>query len=468
MTERKYLQVNLDTDTLPTSSVTKDVDGNPLAKLSLSLSSNLIGNLAGGKLPSKVEFKVTKMSVPVSNVPFCYAPFRTFAEQGVESQAMYVVLPYVLDGEGRLVRGANALYTPVMFVHEDYIRPQRLVFPFRHTKDVIDAARREVMANGSFEIQSVYDIVNSLNKANKDIFASAIPVGFDRLEYRFEDDKFKIATFSREENQGLGPMPNNPFLERLENQSFPSGSVLMRDEFWPHLQTQENLTMLEGNLNWSYDVVRHPYSICGNQALRDMLSSLPWVRVDTRGIELPYDWSMMNDGDPYIYVLDTMKTSFKINTSVAPYVFTISNNQSAARQTAIVKNSPELVLTFDDVNPVSFSNITSFVLMTSGLDATQQVFPVNITANSDAATQIPVLEVYHPLWQNISDMSDRVLIDKEQFTNQPLFMTNNYSSICERNITFQLYNVRSGGKLYPLTIRPGTRFCLQLTFALYY
>lgn len=466
MTERKYLQLNLDTDTLPTSSVMHDVAGNTLAKLDLNLSSNLIGNLAGGKLPKKVEFKVTKLSVPVSGVPFTYVPYDAFVTDGVRSRAVYTILPYVLNNVGQLVRSSNFMFDNTMFARPDALAPRKLIFPYNIDSPSLAAFKEDIVKTGEFPVQSIYDILNSLNDAHKTIMAAAVPVGFTRLEYRIENEKLKISTLSRMENQGLGPLPMSPFYERFEMVIFPSGTGTSNQYFYPHLQSMANVTMESGELNWDFTKIHHPYCIGGNRYLRDMLPTLPWVRVDTRSQTLPFIWPDFNDGDPYMYVLDTRKTTVSINKSVAPYEFKTSG--VGTFRTGVTDNYSELVLSFEDVNPISFSTITSFVLMTNGLDATQQIFPVNITANSDASTQIPVLEVYFPLWKTISDQSDRIIIDKEQFTNQPLFVTNNYSSICERNITFQLYNVRSGGKLSPLVIRPGTRFCLQITFALYY
>ena len=130
MTERKYLQLNLDTDTLPTSSVMHDVAGNTLAKLDLNLSSNLIGNLAGGKLPKKVEFKVTKLSVPLSGVPFTYVPFRSLTEAGIVSKAVYTVLPYTLNNVGQLVLSDNPLISRTMFARPNSLIPRYLVFPY--------------------------------------------------------------------------------------------------------------------------------------------------------------------------------------------------------------------------------------------------------------------------------------------------------------------------------------------------
>ena len=466
MTERKYLQLNLDTDTLPTSSVMHDVAGNTLAKLDLNLSSNLIGNLAGGKLPKKVEFKVTKLSVPLSGVPFTYIPFRSLSSvQGIISKAVYTVLPYTLNDVGQLVVSDNPLFNHTMFARPDALAPQYLIFPYNIDSPSLQAFKEEIVKTGEFPVPSIYDILKSLNDAHKNIMSAAVPVGFSRLEYTIENERFKILTFSRTENQGLGPLPMSPFYDRLELVVYPSGNVSSTVAFYPHLQSVANVTMTSGELNWDYTKVHHPYCIGGNRYLRDMLPTLPWIRVDTRSQDLPFIWPDYADGDPYIYILDTRKTSIAINKSVNPYEFAMGG--MSARK-GVTDNYSELVLSFEDVNPISFSSVTSFVLMTNGLDATQQIFPVNITGNSDASTQIPVLEVYFPLWKTISDQSDRIIVDKEQFTNQPLFVTNNYSSICERNITFQLYNVRSGGKLSPLVIRPGTRFCLQITFALYY
>lgn len=468
MIDRKYLQVNLDTDTLPTSAVMHDVAGNTLAKLDLNLSSNLIGNIASGRLPHKVEFKVTKLSIPLADVPFTYVPFASLADTGVVSKAIYTVVPYVLDNTGQLVTKAG--FNSTAFAFSDKLAPTNLYFPYDIDSPSVAAYKDDIAKTGEFPIHSIYELLNAINAAHRTMFSAAVPYGFSTMEFFIENDKIKIRAASRTENMGLGTLPMSHFYDKFEQVNTtvqptnPQTTI-----FYPHLSTPADTTVVTGSdLNWQYyDAMRHPYCIAGNKYLRDLMPSLPWVRVDTRTVVLPYTWTDANEGDPYMYVLDTRKTTYSINKSTVPYDWSMLASGSISRMLRIT-NAAELILSFEDINPISFCGITSFVLMTNGLDATQQVFPVNITTAADASTQIPILEVYHPLWQNLSDQSDRVIVDKEQFTNQPLFTTNHYTSICDRNITFQLFNVRSGGKLSPLTIKPKARFCLQITFALYY
>ena len=476
MTERQYLQLNLDTDTLPTSSVMHDSLGNTLAKLDMNLSSNLVGNLARGRLPQKVDFKITKMSIPVTNIPFSYIPFEELRTNGMESKALMIVVPYAVSRYGSFVR-TNAIYTGTdnrSFEAEDSIRAHKLIFDYKAQGDDLTRLAAATREHQAFAVNSLYDIIEALNSCLLECFKESIPYGRPQVQFRLKDDKLQIVSYSRMENNGFGPLPNCSFYRSCENLTLPiPGQEYQIRSFHvrPHLQSKDDYT--DSTFTWqNYDLCRAPFSICGNQHLRDLLPSLPWIRVDTNRVSnfnARYHWDDSNGGDATLYVLDTYKTTYTIEEYPAPiYIMDTGTAIPQTPQVGTLLKHSQLVLTFEDVSPLSMSSISSFVLMTNGLDASQQIFPVNITANSDASSQIPIIEVYYPLWERIEDKSDRIIVTKDDFTNSPTFSTNNYCSICDRNITFQLYASTAGGKLIPVSLVPRARFALQITFALYY
>ena len=474
MTERKYLQLNLDTDTLPTSSVMHDALGNTLAKLDLNLSSNLIGNIAAGKLPSKVEMKVTKLSIPVANVPFSIADVERLETSaagtrdfGIVLRAAMMLIPGYLRNNGNFIDlGAYISAPSKPFSDRSGLHPKNLTLPYPTSGT--DRARwiEEAKQYGVMPIHDLSDILVSISNCQQAIMDNAQARSAPLVKYHIKDGKFTFSTKPQITVRGNPALPQSPFYFDYH-------------EFTWEGQNWVSQAMTFDNSIDDPDVILTPlpYLVAGNESLRKLLPTLPWKKYSIHDVPenslaaiQKAEWININHDDPTIYILDMRSTHVEYS-KYQPEYFSLAHmvdeeEEIGSRQTQF--NHQQIDLSFPEVNPISFSAITSFILMVNGLDTSQQIFPVNITVNSDAATQIPILEVYYPAWDTVSDRSDKILVSKEEFTNSPVFTTNNYSSICDRNITFTMYNVLSGGKIYPLTIFPHTRFCMQLTFALYY
>lgn len=466
MSERKYLQVNLDTDTLPTSSVMHDANGNTLAKLDLNLSSNLIGNIAAGKLPKKVEMKVTKISLPVSNVPFSFAEVRQFTEHYITLKAAMILLPSRISQDGELYPNPSPIAGNPFFWPDNIVpRELRLPYPvsFADRDKWVDEAKRFSL----IPINDFKTLLNAMTETHQFIADSCTPRACPIINYQIENNRLVFTSKAQYVKNGNAPLPQCSFYDRFRALSLVNGYNLVFQPVqynWKECDPEVSSTSALNAVN--------PYLIAGNDHLRKLLPTLPWIKYDIANVPVAdavrARWLGVNNNDPSLYVLDTRTTSVYYSKSSPDTAIAETSSTQATTILWREGGTWEVKLAFEEINPISFCGVTSFVLMTNGLDATQQVFPINITENSDAATQIPILEVYHPVWKELNDRSDRIIVAKEEFTNTPIFTTNNYSSICDRNITFSFYNVLSGGKIYPLSLYPYTRFCLQLTLALYY
>lgn len=476
MTERKYLQVNLDTDTLPTSSVMHDALGNTLAKLDLNLTSNLIGNIAAGKLPSKVEMKVTKLSIPVANVPFSIGDVERLETSapgsrdfGIVLRAAMMLIPGSIRNNGNFSDLSAYIASPTRpFSDRSGLHPKNLTLPYPTSGSDRTRWIEEVKRYGAVPIHDLSDILVSLSKCHQAIMDNAQARSAPIIKYHIKDGKFTFSTKPQIVVQGNPALPQSPYY--FDYHEF----TWLGQDWVSHAMTfDDSVPIADPNVILS----PLPYLVAGNDSLRKLLPTLPWKKYSI--YEVPdnslaaiqkAEWININHDDPTIYILDMRSTQVDYS-KYEPEYFSLAHSVDYEEDTSsrtAQSNRQQIDLSFPEVNPISFSAITSFILMVNGLDTTQQVFPVNITANSDAATQIPIIEVYYPVWNTLTDRSDKIIVSKEEFTNSPVFTTNNYSSICDRNITFTMYNVLGGGKIYPLTIFPHTRFCMQLSLALYY
>lgn len=482
MTERKYLQVNLDTDTLPTSSVMHDVSGNTLAKLDLNLSSNLIGNTAAGKLPSRVELKVTKMSIPVANVPFAVTDIEDlqstapmYRDFGITLRAAMILIPTYIRDNGNFYDSRAYATASNPFSNRSGLHPKRLTLPYPVSGSDRSRWIEEANRLGVIPIHDLQDILLAISECQQAIMDEAEARSAPLVRYHIKNGKLTFSTKPQITERGNPAIPQSPYY-------YDYHEFVWNGQHWiSHAMTFDG-SVDDPDVNLS----PLPYVIGGNDQLRKLLPTLPWRKYSINDVPayslLPIqknEWIDINHNNPEVYILD-MRSAQVDYCKYEPEYFCLAHEinttpgeeyptwEEDVGSRTVQFNKQQVDLSFPEVNPISFSGVTSFVLMVNGLDASQQIFPVNITRNSDAATQIPILEVYYPVWNTIADRSDKVLISKDEFTNTPVFTTNNYSSICDRNITFTLYNVLSGGKLYPLTLFPHTRFCLQLTLCLYY
>ena len=134
---------------------------------------------------------------------------------------------------------------------------------------------------------------------------------------------------------------------------------------------------------------------------------------------------------------------------------------------ASVLMTPTFLYEFPDVDLTSIIDISSFVVQMSGVDLTQQTYPINIIQSSNSAaltTNVPIIEVYYPLWNTISDMSTNLIISKDVFTNAaPIVLNRN--AMYERNFSIIISYITKSGKLKQVFIPPESNLSVQITFS---
>lgn len=129
---------------------------------------------------------------------------------------------------------------------------------------------------------------------------------------------------------------------------------------------------------------------------------------------------------------------------------------------------PEFTYHFTDSDAVTISSVRSICLTMTGGNFNQQVFPVNVTPSQLAAAQttnIPILEVYYPVWSRPSDMTTDMIISRESFSNAAPIEISPYL-LRERTLTFKLFYITSKGEKREMLIPDESPFTFQICFEL--
>ena len=212
------------------------------------------------------------------------------------------------------------------------------------------------------------------------------------------------------------------------------------------------------------------FSIIGNRVLRDLLPSLPWIEIDNsklpafrqggtngRGAQIP-GWYEQT-GENEFYYLDFSQANLDLETEKVK-IIDVNHWDEYYKATEFVYN-------FVDVDLTSLINVSTFVVQMTGIDLTQQTYPINIVQSNNSSaltTQIPIIEVYYPVWQQISDMSTNLIVSKDIFTNAaPILL--NHNAMYERNFSIIVGYITKSGKLKQLVIPPYSNLSVQITFA---
>lgn len=506
MSERKFLQVNLSSETTPNAGSKIDETGEKLAKVELQLPGNLIGNLNRGKIPTRVEMKATKLSVPIDNVPIAFVK-RIDAER--TSNLFIGIIPYGRDlNDGRqLIPDPNSIDSTnlasmaqwwknnIMFkrIAPTLVSNYRQPLMLDITKSVEYYKTLERMYNGYIPIYKFSELLTEINDKIYEIVKIMGIAGFPAIEFGIEGNTVKlterisdpqlynatatdamifqkrVTTYSGRIREWVGDGTSTSYTERYMQ-------WIMCDGYY------QDPAGLQPGAKYGIDAPRdtRPYpvmSFVANHELVDIFHTLPWVEIDTRIYQHP-DWSddynfisgwERATGDYRMYVLDTTRAAFSTRSEDAPFYCRNYVNASESATTAWNSVPKQLCLeyTFPDVSISSFYQSQAIVLLCNGLDTFNQILPANISTAAGVLTTVPVLEVYYPTWSNPSDKSDRLIVVKDTFTNTPTISVVP-DSVVNRNISFQMAVYTAEGRLFPLTIPHHSAFIMQVTFELYY
>lgn len=467
MTDRVYLRANFTSATTPASGgKLKNPFGHEYASLPLQLPSNLVDVT---RIPKAVEMMLTKLNIPLGSLPIAQIPLNRIVRTSpsnvtVESKGIITIWPFMITASGLLSGGYQNF--PFQGSITDWpVAPAK--FPLQSLLSSRKAAALKLNAVEQSRILDFYNIEDvmefltmNINNVYSTLFAES---GIVDMEFRFEEKDSRLTIHAV--NFGASPM-KAPFSLQFTNANnerpYPTKGQIVS---WA--------TDANGAIARTGDPETVGFSIVVNQAIRDMFPRLPWREVNNDDLE-PVDsgtlagtqipnWKETNWGDPIFYVLDTMACD-------SSYVDNgITRDADIAILTPI-RHLRGIDYTFSGCNLISMVPIQAFVVMLSGVSITQQAYPVNVspsTMSSALTTSIPIVEVYYPLWDKISDLSTNIVITKDAFTNAAPFVLDQ-NALRSRDIKFTVYYITNDSKMHELTIPPGTSLSLQACYSITY
>lgn len=464
MTDRVYLRANFSTATTPVSGGRlKDPYGHEYASLPLQLPSNLVDTT---KTPKAVEMMITKMNIPLGSLPIAQIPLETIdryshREVVILTKGIMTIWPFMLRSDGILSGGYDNFpsETPMADwpVH-------RAIFPiqsFISERSAVNAKLRALELSKMLNFYSIEDVMEFLNVNFNDVYTALFANSSGEVDEKFifteRNSRLHLQVRNMGADQFKAPF-SYQFTDSYDARPYATdGRILKWRTSSAGLTVPIGSARIEG------------FSIVVNEAIRNLFPRLPWRQVNNdelepvdmttkAGEQIPY-WKERNDGDPMFYVLDTLAadSSYEDNGMIeGPLDF--------------IDHLVGLEYNFDGCNLISMVPIQAFIVMLTGVGITQQTYPVNVSAAtmpSALTTSIPIVEVYYPLWSDISDLSTNIIISKDAFTNAAPFVLDQ-NALRSRDIKFSVYYITTDGKMHELTIPPGSSLSLQACYSIRY
>ena len=143
---------------------------------------------------------------------------------------------------------------------------------------------------------------------------------------------------------------------------------------------------------------------------------------------------------------------------------------SALNEYMTAKGNTQLTFTWNNLPIVCLSPISSIVLCLQGLQISQEIQPVNITADalgSSLTSVFPIVENYYSLAQTLRDLHDELIVVKEDFdvsTKYNMVITSGQ----DRVLKLSAHYITKNGNIYQIYIPTKGVFNVQLTFRLTY
>lgn len=465
MSDRIYLRANFSSATTPASGgKLKDAYGHEYASLPLQLPSNLIDNT---KRPKEVEMLLTKLNIPLGSLPVAriglnridrYSP----EEIHIETKGIMTIWPFLMRSDGILQGGYRDFPTGIS-VDQWPVYP--MIFPlqsFLSVKSAVNQKLQLVEYTRTLDFFSIEDVMEFLTINLNDAYIGIMNTNTVEMKFLFSEENSTLKIHAI--NMGASTF-YAPFSNQVTD---PWGSA----PYESHGQVMTYRTNASGTITSTGNPTVNGFSIVVNKEIRNMFPRLPWREVNNDEL-LPYNpdtgagcqipnWKETNWDDPYFYVLDTMAcdSAFVDNGLLSP----------PSGSTGDIIHARGIDYTFDGINLVSIVPIQAFVVMLTGVGMTQQTFPVNVsggTMSSALTTSIPIVEVYYPAWNNISDLSTNVIVSKDAFSNAAPFVLDQ-NALFQRDLKFTVYYILNDGTMHELTIPPGTSLCLQACYSIKY
>lgn len=476
MENRINFRANFSNTTTPESSGArvKDADGNEFATIPLQLPSNLYKT---SQHPKRIEMQLSKLNVPIGRIPIGELEIREIYriqtpsdEYAIRTKGLITCWPFRLNGNGKVV-GAYDMpwYVPGISTLPEgkwVIGTMAYAIPGQSRTPVFNELIRLYSDIGKIRFFSIDELCNflttNLQEVLQQILRYADPSIYSTQSqfphfFPTADGRLSLIHETRSQPDMMLPIHNELFTE-YSNRSRDNAPI-----FWKVVDSDGHVTSLASPGNY------FGYSIVVNRYIRDMLPALPWVKIDN-SLLTPFDpetgagesiigWEEMNYGDSTFYILDTSRSILTVNKDV------VTSAWGGTLSTCI---SCQLIYTFDNFDLTSIIPISAFVVVMDGVGMTSQTYPVNISSGNGSSaltTSIPIIEVYYPLWQSVSDLSTNLIIIKDQFSNTaPVVIDPN--ALRERNIKFSVYYITTSGGMELLKIPPGTCLSMQVCFSI--
>lgn len=468
---RRYLRANFSSATTPVSSGgrAKDPYGNEYARIPLQLPSNLIDQT---RRPKEIEMVLTKLSIPLGAVPVAkidvdeisFVSIFGHNSTYVDTKGLVTVWPFTIDASGGITPDNYDLDLFTVPTSEN-ARIRKMKYPLQNIqRSAVEASDKltKIKNDGFCPFFNSEDLMEFLSENITEAFHQCVYNSpevseTERAVIVFAEIESRLHVKFQRHGGFLNVAPWNRHSTRVESQL----SYLPID-MWE--------TDASGTITTAYNSPIVGFSIAVNKHVRDLIPNLPWRPVNNqtlreynpqthRGQSIP-GWEDMNEGDPMFYILDTYSADCYNN----------DEGLYSGSDESHFRHSNELDMIFDGINLVSAIPISSFIITFNGVSMSLQTFPVNISPNNVSSaliTSIPIIEVYYPLWNSISDKSTNLVISKDAFTNAAPF-TLGSDALTQRNIQFQVYYIFNDGRMSELTIPPNTSVSLQVCYSISY
>jgi hypothetical protein len=468
---RRYFRANFSSTTTPISSGgrAKDAFGNEYARIPLQLPGNLVDQT---KRPREIEMVLTKLSIPLGAVPVAkidvanmdYTAIFGSHTTHIETKGLVTIWPFNIDTTGGVFPDdydRNLFVVPT--AHNGRIRIMQ--YPLQNIQmSTVEASEKltKIKNDGFCPFYNAEDLMEFLTENVTEAFHACIRSSpttseIERACIVFAEIASRLHIKFQRHGGYMSVVPWNRHSTRVESQL-----TYYPVDMWE--------TDASGTITSSFQTPHVGFSIAVNKHVRDLIPNLPWRPINNstlrqydfsshRGQSIP-EWEELNDGDSYFYVLDTYSGDCYIN----------DEGMFHGSDSTHFRRSNELDIVFDGVNLVSAIPINSFIVTFNGVSMTMQTFPVNISpvnAPSALTTSIPIIEVYYPLWNSISDKSTNLVISKDAFTNAAPF-TLGSDALTQRNIQFQVFYVFNDGRMAELTIPPNSSLSIQVCYSITY
>lgn len=510
--KKEYYRVNV---TSATSTPNYTEDGKRKAEIDMQLPENLISLSNQGRI-TDVKMAVMKMNLPLSEVPTTYAnitnilkfteeidgqPYDTYT---VVTDLQIGIIPgeiinneiYLGGDIGLTNRAEQQIEDSRRFFKKfplesdpsygELMAPAEVSFPLLDQLSLPESQLpvhvSKLMETRKIYFDNINQFLRTISVPLKNRYAQAVKTGTIPNQARETCIWFDV---NQDNTISLHFIPSGI------SSGFPSGdhflstifSVLTNPtlKFFPVLNESHSPDTTVGI--WK----NQPFMIAVNERLKNMLPTLPWIKIQNtkevifcdnygtsaihpltdnkhRGIFFGSTWWGKS-----IYVLDSSQATLTISSTRK--IVSVFDEQHPAHSNYI--ELPELVYTFPCSDAVSISFVSSFILTMNGVTFNQEVLPVNykskvgLTNGSTLTGTIPIIENYVPLSTKPSDLKTNMILSRVDFSNAaPISVS--ASVLKERNIKFKFFYITDEGDMEEMIIPDDTAATFQICFEITY